>query len=674
MFTIFNQFKRNCPLPGSLRKGQFYLKGNLLYLFALIALLIILNSGIRLVFLLVNRSFLKDASSLDLVIALLSGIRFDIATIFIYNLPFILLFLLPVKLNRITRIHRLFTPLFFAINLPIFVSNLIDIGYYRIAEKRLSYELYTMWSEILSFSTDALLEYYPLTLLLIAIGAIYFFTMRATSRRLKSDPHAFSHITLTDFAVSLFCLGVLLTGMRGGWQGRPLRPGMAFAAQNAFLGHVAGNSAYNLLDTVWSGKQEKIKLLPTAQAVATVRELIRNDFDSDFVDPDYPLLRKTAFTEPTRRWNVVILVLESMNAEYFGSLNPGQKKSLTPELDRFASKCMYFDNYYSNAKRSMEAFPAILNSTPDLFNFPIIGSRHEANATWGIGNILNKAGYSTLFFHGAHNGSLGLDHYSKASGFDRYYGMNEFGNPEGKWDGTWGVYDHHFMNYMYDVLKKEKKPYLGVFFSLSNHHPFTLPEEGFDDIKALEEPDYNKTVRYTDRVVANFMKRVEHDPDFQNTIFLITADHVTMNEIRDINPSAYFRVPLLIYAPGLVRSGINHTQSSHLDLLPTLIDLLKINTYHASIGISLLNPKRHGMLFRQDYGYFLYADEQYATVSNFMGFFGYSKNRNGKWDPGQPPVETMLSLQLRLSSLYQTVKNAIDENRLIHEKYRILRQ
>jgi uncharacterized sulfatase len=670
--TVYKYFTSEARWLKGFLAGRFYLRSNLLYLLGLIGVLLVLNTVLRIIFLVINRGFIGEASFLDLLTALLTGMRFDIATLFLFNFAIIVLFTLPVRLDRLTRRYSLFALLSFMINLPIFFSNIIDIEYYRLSEKRLSYELYSMWREILSFGGRAALDYYPLLLLLAGLGGAYYVGMRVVIRRIEGNSDPRPALSIIDFATSVIALLVLFTGIRGGLQVRPLRPAMAFTTQNSFLGHAAGNSAYNLLDAVWLGKNETVKIIDPAIALNRVQSLIKNEFDSEFIDPEYPLLRRSTFPESQRRMSVVILVLESMNAEYFGSLNPKQKRSLTPELDMLTKESLYFDNYYSNAKRSIEAFPAILNSLPDIFEYPVIGSRLATNTTWGIGNILQKNGYQTLFFHGAKNGSLGLDTYSRIAGFNRYYGMDEFGNTEGKWDRVWGVYDNYFISFMRDILREESGPYLSVFFSLSNHHPYEFPDDGYADIKALKEPVFYKSMRYTDRVVGEFMAFARKDPAFKNTIFIITADHATLNEIHSTNTFDYFRIPLLIYAPGLVRPGINHTQGSHLDLLPTLIDLLKIRTYHASAGVSLLNPERDGMLFRQDYGYFLYADRRYAAISNFMGFTGYFGNRQGRWLPDHPPLNISVSHQVNLSSLYQTMKNAISQNRIMKEKYRVI--
>ena len=143
-----------------------------------------------------------------------------------------------------------------------------------------------------------------------------------------------------------------------------------------------------------------------------------------------------------KRNNVVIIIMESLSKEFVGFYN---NHNLTPFLDSLAGHSFIFNNAFSNGLRSIEALPAITASIPTLSNTPFISSVYAQNTFNALPYLLKKNGYSTSFFHGGTRGTMGFYGFAKKAGFQNYYGLEEYGNMD-DYDGTWGIYDHSFLD------------------------------------------------------------------------------------------------------------------------------------------------------------------------------------------------------------------------------------
>ena len=186
-----------------------------------------------------------------------------------------------------------------------------------------------------------------------------------------------------------------------------------------------------------------------------------------------------ADTSKFRQMNVVIIIMESFSREYTGIFNKdldgGKYKGYTPFLDSLLSVSLTFDISLANGNKSIDAMPSILASMPSL-ETPYIISHYANNSINGLPSLLKSKGYYSAFFHGAPNGSMGFDSFSRMAGFDEYFGLNQYPG-KGDFDGSWGVWDEPFFNFFADKLNTFKEPFMASIFSVSSHHPFKVPEK-----------------------------------------------------------------------------------------------------------------------------------------------------------------------------------------------------
>ena len=239
--------------------------------------------------------------------------------------------------------------------------------------------------------------------------------------------------------------------------------------------------------------------------------------------------------------NVIIIILESFSYDYVSCVS--KKKGYTPFLDSLAAYSLLFDNAFANGKKSIEAVPSILASLPNLLEEPYITSQYGSNTIAGLPFVLKGKGYETSFFHGGRNGTMGFDNFCKAAGVQKYFGMNEYIGPEA-YDGDWGIRDEEFLQFFAGELSKMKQPFFSSVFTISSHHPYTVPQKYKNRFRGGNLPIY-KSIEYADYSLQQFFNRIKHEPWYNHTLFVFTADHAAQEEDNSTKKRAdLFRIPI----------------------------------------------------------------------------------------------------------------------------------
>lgn len=605
-------------------------------------------------------------SWMDILVGYSVGFRFDLATIIIFNGLILLFLALPLGIHRKRTTYKVCNVLLILANMPILLVNAIDVVYYGFAEKRLTHELFTTKSDFGSFKPSLLAEFWWLFL-------IFFLMLYGLYKLLNY--FAFRYIRESEMRPlgrrwmwSLVFLCCMYMGMHGGLQSESLTINKAYVGESFFSGSMGLNSAYTILTSVDWQQQEALMQIPEQEAVEVTRAMLKHTWDGPYLREDYPLLRQTRFLEPERHYNVVFLIIESLNARDVGVLNGSDSlTSLTPNLDSLARHARVFRRYFANGTRSVESLPALLNSMPDIFDRPTIGSHFMNNTHYGLPAMLRERGYETSFFCGSHNGTMGFDKYAKVSGIEKYYGMNEYPWSERDFDGYWGCADRPFMQWMADKQGEMKEPFLSVLFTISNHHPFNLPNDGVEDIERLPVSKMKKTVKYTDRAIGAYFARVCREPWYKNTVFIITGDHC-FHEGSDPDRSFMenFNVPLFLIGPGIT-PGFDDRIGQHVSVMPTLIEYMRLHTLHASTGVSLLDETPDGFAINNLMDVATLAEGDLAFSSSFDRMHAICRNEGRRWLPvkdGSVSNQKQLEMDYKLRCLYQVLYNTRIKNKL----------
>lgn len=644
---------------------------NVQYALIVILLLLGLNALLRTVFLLYNTDQARAMSWMDIFSGYTTGFQFDMATIVIFN-GFILLFLaLPLSIHRRRSTYRVCNVLLILANMPILVVNAIDVVYYSFAEKRLTHELFTTRSDFGSFKPAMLAEYWWLFLIfLLMVVVLYRILDRFAKRALQGDH---SHTLGRRWLWAMGLMGCLYIGVQGGLRHGHLCLSKAYVSDSFFSGSMGLNSAYTILTAVdWQG-EEAMQQVPEQEAIAVTRAMLRHPWDSPYLREDYPLLRQTRFMEPERHYNVVFLIVESLNARDVGLLSGAPAgQSLTPNLDTLARHARVYTRYFANGTRSVESLPALLNSIPDIFDRPTIGSHFMQNTHYGLPWMLRERGYETSFFCGSHNGTMSFDKYAEVSGIEHYYGMNEYPYSERDFDGYWGCADGPFSQWMAGKQDEMQEPFMSVLFTISNHHPFNLPAMGADDIAKLPVSRMQKTVAYTDRALGDYFKTASRMPWYKNTVFIITGDHC-FHEKSDPDRTFMenFHVPLFLIGPG-IEPGMDDRIGQHISVMPTLISHMRLHTLHASTGVSLLGDGPEPFAINNLMDVASIAQGDLALSASLGDLHTICRNEGNNWVPvggTQVPVEKQVEMEYKLRCLFQVYHNARIRNKMQYRSW-----
>jgi phosphoglycerol transferase MdoB-like AlkP superfamily enzyme len=222
---------------------------------------------------------------------------------------------------------------------------------------------------------------------------------------------------------------------------------------------------------------------------------------------------------------------------------------------------------------------------------PFILSSYSSNQFSGLPQILNKKGYETAFFHGATNGSMRFDSYCAATGIDHYFGRKEYNN-EKHFDGNWGIWDHNMLNWSIDKMNEFKKPFFSMIFTLSSHHPFSIPSEFQSKVKIGPEPICG-TLSYVDFALKAFFDKAKKQSWYKNTLFVICADHTgPTNRPEKATLDLRYRIPIAFFDPsGKLKPQKPTCSIQQIDIYPTILDLLNIQSKYYAIGSSYFSKQ-----------------------------------------------------------------------------------
>ena len=519
----------------------------------------------RLVLFFFNFNLFQGVTSYDFLI----GTWFDLITLSLYLLPVVIIYFIPtpLKLKRWKQIAN--SLLFVFISASVLAFNAWDIAYYSYTFKRISYDylLFMLNStETNSLAGVFLLEFWWLFLLFLLSLTVLIWS----ERKFKSDSFAVDNWKSWLF-YPVILAGFVIIG-RGGFQLKPIGILDATIYTTVEKSPIVLNSAFTMIKTIEFRGVEPKHYFTEAE-------------EKKYFNPIRVSTPQNVLKDST---NVVFLLLESFGSAYVG---PGNPDSYTPFLDSILNQSVYFSNGYANGRTSMDALPTILSSIPAWMDEPFILSSYSSNQFSGLPQILRKKGYETAFFHGATNGSMRFDSYCAATGIDHYFGRKEYKN-EKHFDGNWGIWDHHMLNWSIDKMNEFKKPFFSMIFTLSSHHPFSIPSEYKSKIKMGPEPICG-TLSYVDLALQEFFDKAKKQPWYKNTLFVICADHTgPTNRPEKATLDMRYRIPIAFFDPsGKLKPQKPTVSLQQIDIYPTILDLLNIQSKYYSIGSSYFSKQ-----------------------------------------------------------------------------------
>ena len=284
--------------------------------------------------------------------------------------------------------------------------------------------------------------------------------------------------------------------------------------------------------------------------------------------------------------NVVLITIESLSADFMKMY--GNEQNITPFLDSLAQKSITFTNLYAAGNRTVRGLEAVTLCLPPTAGESVL-KREDNKNKFSTGAIFKQKGYDVKFMYGGDAFFDNMQDFYTGNGYV-IVDKSSFTPQEITFENVWGVCDEDMYNKAIKVMNSEastNKPFFNHIMTVSNHRPFTYPNNKIDipgDIKSREGG-----VKYTDYSMKKFFEMASKQPWFKNTVFVIVADHCASSAGKTELPLDKYRIPAMIYSPGLKPAKYNQVMSQ-IDLMPTLFGLLNFSYESKFFGQDVLKP------------------------------------------------------------------------------------
>lgn len=289
--------------------------------------------------------------------------------------------------------------------------------------------------------------------------------------------------------------------------------------------------------------------------------------------------------------NIVFIMVEGLGRDFVGE--GAEFGGFTPFLDSLTTKSLYWENFLSNTGRTFGVLPSLLGSLP--FGKSGFMELEEYPNKLTMFSVLKNNGYHTSFYQGTNSSFDKVDRFLNSENVDFILDKSGFGiqyqqQAEDAAGSSWGYPDKELFKKSISLERNEDQPRLEVYMTISTHEPFIPPNQDFFETKVdqiLKNGDFGSretkiieknnnvfaTLLYTDDAIQWFMESYKSQPNYENTIFVITGDH-RLIPIPQRNSISRFHVPLIMYSPMLKKTRKMSSISSHFDVTPSILALL----------------------------------------------------------------------------------------------------
>ena len=517
----------------------------------------------------------------DLIRAFACGLVFDLATAVYALTPFVLwLALAPARIAR-TWIYRAASIAGFAVACFVFLFTAAAEWLFwdefgaRFNFIAVDYLLYT--HEVIG----NIWESYPTGKLLIALALAATAVTALLARRIwrwLAAPSGW-RFGLGIVATQAALLAVLTLFVNGGLKNR--------SSQDA-ANELAGNGIYEFFAAARRNElsfERYYASLPIAEALATVRGAFTGTI---WINPDDGGVERL---EPgrgaERKLNVVLVSVESLGAEFLGAY--GDKRGLTPNLDRLAKESLWFSRVYATGNRTVRGLEALSLSLPPTPGQSIVRRPNNGNL-FSLGSVFEDKGYDTIFAYGGYGYFDNMNAFFEANNH-RTVDRRNIPAARIEFENVWGVADEHLYDQVIDEIDRDKaaqpeRPVFTHVMTTSNHRPYTYPGGRVDIASGSGREG---AVKYTDYALGQLIERARTRPWFKDTVFVITADHGASARGTAQIPVEKYLIPVFVYAPAHIAPQRIERLMSQIDIPPTLLGLLDFRYYTKFLGRDVLH-------------------------------------------------------------------------------------
>ena len=318
--------------------------------------------------------------------------------------------------------------------------------------------------------------------------------------------------------------------------------------------------------------------------------------------------------------NIIMIQVESLENAAIGQKFNGQE--ITPNLNKLAGDGLYFSNYYSpiGPGTTADAEFMTLNSLYSLPN-TVAFIQYAFDKYTALPALLKQNGYGTYSFHGDAPSFWNRANIYPQLGYDKWFSADNYSIP--RKIGNYDLGDKDFFSQSLPKLTVLPQPFMATLITLTSHTPFIIP----DDLQTLNMPpptnlsqlqwEYLQSIHYTDAAIGDFIDQLKTAGLYDNSVILIYGDHGSFTDIGKAlgtNKSVFSdlqasQVPMIVLAPGTDLKGEKTTPASHLDVYPTVADLLGIKAPPEVFGHDMIDGNDTAAISR---------NEVSGTVKSFL--------------------------------------------------------
>jgi len=421
------------------------------------------------------------------------------------------------------------------------------------------------------------------------------------------------------WALNLGILSVLAVG-GGLWLHYGYRN---FGSSNVFATELQENGCWNFLEAYNSNEldfKQFYTTIPDEEALA---------MQQAFCGQDSTGVQKVVSEKEPNTKNIILITVESLSGDFLARY--GNTDGITPNIDSLANASMVFDNLFATGNRTVRGLEAVTLCIPPSSGESIV-KRPDCGGRFCTGDVLRSYGYSTRFLYGGDSYFDNMGTFFRENGYEVYDRKN-YGAENITFANVWGTCDEDSYKVALDLCDKDfatGKPFFTHIMTISNHRPYTYPE---GRIEYDGNPMSRKAaVKYTDYAMGEFFAEASKKDWFDNTVFVVLADHCASSAGKTSLPVECYHIPAFIYAPGFIEPEVVDKLCSQIDIMPTLFSILGFSYDSRFFGQDILAPEykqRAFMATYQDLGY--YADDVLTVLSPVRQIRQFDVQQSADW-------------------------------------------
>lgn len=410
--------------------------------------------------------------------------------------------------------------------------------------------------------------------------------------------------TLISWPITIVLLGMIIRSSTGH---RPANPSKFAITTDALVNSLILNSSWSVSYAIYGLKHEnKSSEIYGKMAKDLVLEIALKDHSINLKRNQLlPTLRHAPSSQKSSKpLNLVVILEESLGATFVESLGG---VPVTPELEKLKHEGMWFKQLYATGTRSVRGIEAVVSGFPPTPAQSVVKLSLSQRNFFTIAKLLSNHGYQTEFIYGGESHFDNMNGFFMGNGFQSVIDQKDFKDPI--FVGSWGVSDEDLFNKAHEqhlMYHEKNQPFFSLIFSSSNHAPFEFPDgriELYDEKKATEQ----NAVKYADYALGQFIKQAKQSDYWQDTVFLIVADHDIRVRGETLVPIRNFHIPGLILG-GSIKAEEIETITSQIDLPVTVLSLMGLDSEHPMIGRDMSSQKKSAqgramMQFEQNYAW-----------------------------------------------------------------------